>query len=619
MSEPEHDPKTTNEANGDLDRAREILQQTYGYSDFRGLQEDIITATLQGQDALVLMPTGGGKSLCYQLPALVREGTGVIISPLIALMQDQVAALRDLGIKAAFLNSTQTPETQAEVIASLRNGTLQLLYVAPERLLQSRTVNLLREAQLSLIAIDEAHCVSQWGHDFRADYLQLDQLAELFPGVPRLALTATADPATREEIVTRLKLCQPQRFIAGFDRPNIHYRVASRSANPRSQLLQLLTRHRGESGIIYCMSRKRTEGMAAWLSEQGYPALPYHAGLSNAQREDHQARFLREDGLIMVATIAFGMGIDKPDVRFVAHIDLPRSLEAYYQETGRAGRDGQPAEAWMTYGLQDVVKQAQMIQQSQAPDDRKRIERGKLDALLAWCETTECRRRALLAYFGEDYPAPCGNCDTCLEPPQTWDATEAAQKLLSCIYRTGQRFGAGHVLDVLLGRDTERVQQLGHQHLSTFGIGRGLTAIQWRGVLRQLMVAGYVTADAERYGALVLSPDCRPLLRGELRLTLREDVQEQRSRKAQALASTAPADMDLHDEALWEALRELRRDLAQQNNLPPYVVFQDRTLKEMVALRPKSAEQLLQLTGVGQAKLDRYGEDFLTLLHRHER
>ena len=619
MSEPEHDPKTTNEANGDLDRAREILQQTYGYSDFRGLQEDIITATLQGQDALVLMPTGGGKSLCYQLPALVREGTGVIISPLIALMQDQVAALRDLGIKAAFLNSTQTPETQAEVIASLRNGTLQLLYVAPERLLQSRTVNLLREAQLSLIAIDEAHCVSQWGHDFRADYLQLDQLAELFPGVPRLALTATADPATREEIVTRLKLCQPQRFIAGFDRPNIHYRVASRSANPRSQLLQLLTRHRGESGIIYCMSRKRTEGMAAWLSEQGYPALPYHAGLSNAQREDHQARFLREDGLIMVATIAFGMGIDKPDVRFVAHIDLPRSLEAYYQETGRAGRDGQPAEAWMTYGLQDVVKQAQMIQQSQAPDDRKRIERGKLDALLAWCETTKCRRRALLAYFGEDYPAPCGNCDTCLEPPQTWDATEAAQKLLSCIYRTGQRFGAGHVLDVLLGRDTERVQQLGHQHLSTFGIGRGLTAIQWRGVLRQLMVAGYVTADAERYGALVLSPDCRPLLRGELRLTLREDVQEQRSRKAQALPSTAPADMDLHDEALWEALRELRRDLAQQNNLPPYVVFQDRTLKEMVALRPKSAEQLLQLTGVGQAKLDRYGEDFLTLLHRHER
>jgi ATP-dependent DNA helicase RecQ len=594
------------------DRARRVLRDVFGYSSFRGRQEAIIEAALAGQDSLVLMPTGGGKSLCYQIPALVRDGVGLVVSPLIALMEDQVRALREAGVAAAFLNSTLRRREQDEVVAALRRGELDLLYLAPERLLQEETRELVRSVRVSIVAIDEAHCVSQWGHDFRAEYLGLNALKEWLPGVPRMALTATATLPTREEIVARLELDDPQVFVESFDRPNIRYSVQSKS-DARRQLLEFLRNHRGEPGIVYCLSRDKTESTAEWLTEQGFAAVPYHAGLPAETRAEHQRRFLAEDSLIVVATIAFGMGIDKPDVRFVAHLDLPKSVEAYYQETGRAGRDGEPAEAWMVYGLQDVVQLKQFVAASEAGEQHKRRELAKLDALLGWCEATECRRRPLLEYFGEPRADACGNCDNCASAPATWDGTEAARKLLSAVYRTGQSFGAAHVIDVLRGEATEKVARHRHERLSVFGIGHDLTVSQWRSLLRQLLVKGYVRVDHEGYGALGLTEASRALLRGETTLRVREDTKAPAARKSRA----APSELAPHDEAVWQALRECRRELALELNVPPYVIFHDATLKQMAALRPMDSAALLTIGGVGQAKLARYGERFLAVLRAH--
>ena len=608
--------------------ALDILQNTYGFAAFRGNQERIIDTAIAGRDSLVLMPTGGGKSLCYQIPAQVRAGMGLVISPLIALMQDQVSALQQSGIAAAFLNSTLSGKERSAVTARMYAGELDLLYIAPERLMLADTLAWLGRFPLSLIAIDEAHCVSQWGHDFRQDYLLLNRLADAFPGVPRMALTATATVQTRADIIDNLALNRPEVFVSSFDRPNIRYSVAPRQ-DAKKQLLRFLAAYQEDSGIVYCLSRKKVEATAAWLCARGFTALPYHAGLEAGVRAEHQARFLREDGVIMVATVAFGMGIDKPDVRFVAHLDLPGSMEAYYQETGRAGRDNEPAEAWMVYGLNDVVQRSQMLDRSSAAEQHKRNERAKLDALLGWCEATDCRRQSLLAYFGEDMAdgqegeeggrangAACGNCDTCLAAPRTWDATEAAQKLLSCVYRTGQRFGAGHVLDVLLGVENERMFRLGHNKLSTFGIGGELALKQWRSVLRQLIVRGFLYADAERYGALKLKQTARALLRGELQLRLREDVAEARPAKAKKDrhgAATATTDA-----GLMEALRACRRTLADEQGIAPYMVFHDTTLRQMAAEQPANDQALLDITGVGEFKLKKYGAAFLEVIRGHK-
>jgi ATP-dependent DNA helicase RecQ len=592
------------------DRARHVLRETFGYAAYRDRQEEIIAAALDGRDSLVLMPTGGGKSLCYQIPALVRDGVGIVVSPLIALMEDQVGALREAGVAAAFLNSTLKPAEQRSVIAKVRSGELKLLYLAPERLLQPETLDMLADVPVALIAIDEAHCVSQWGHDFRTEYLGLSVLKSRFPGVPRMALTATATVPTRDEIVARLELTSPAVFVSSFDRPNIRYSVRSKT-DARRQLLEFLQGHREEAGIVYCLSRNKTESVAEWLNEQGFSAVPYHAGLSNEQRAANQRRFLNDDGLIVVATIAFGMGIDKPDVRFVAHLDLPKSVESYYQETGRAGRDGEPAEAWMVYGLQDVVQLRALVEGSTADEEHKRRELRKLDALLGWCEVTECRRRPLLAYFGEQLPADCGNCDNCLTPPATFDGTEAARKLLSAVYRTGQMFGAAHVIDVLLGNATEKVERHRHERLSVFGIGADWPVQTWRSLLRQLIVRGYVQVDHARYGALVLTDASRPLLRGEAEMRVREDTRTLTPRKK---TRAAPVDLTPDDEPLWQALRDCRRRLAAAHNVPPYVIFHDATLREMLRARPESREALLGITGVGQAKLERYGDDFLAIL-----
>ncbi len=595
---------------------RRVLRAVFGFDSFRDNQEEAIRAALAGRDSLVLMPTGGGKSLCYQVPALLREGTALVISPLIALMQDQVSALHELGIEAAFLNSSLTPEGQRAIVARLRAGNIRLLYVAPERVVQPATQALLQSVGLSIIAIDEAHCVSQWGHDFRQDYLALDGLGELFPGVPRMALTATATPRTRREIVERLALDDPQVFVSSFDRPNIRYSVQPKT-DARRQLLRFLAGREGQAGIVYCLTRKKVETTVEWLNAEGFTALPYHAGLSAQTREANQRRFLSDDPLIVVATIAFGMGIDKPDVRFVAHLDLPKSLESYYQETGRAGRDGKPADAWMTYGLQDVVRLRQIAEESTAEEQYKRHERQKLDALLGWCEAASCRRQPLLEYFGDSL-APgreqCGNCDVCLDPPQTVDGTEAAQKLLSAVYRSGQRFGAAHVVDILLGKSTDKVLQNRHDSLSVFGIGTELDAGGWRSAIRQLVVQGHLRVDPERYGALVLTPSSRGVLRGETPIRLREEPPTARATPRTKKARTTLAAVPEADRALWDALRACRRDLAAAHNVPPYVIFHDSTLLQMIERRPRDATELLELNGVGQAKLERYGEQFLEVL-----
>jgi ATP-dependent DNA helicase RecQ len=596
-----------------------LLRSVFGYDQFRAPQADVIATLMAGQDALVLMPTGGGKSLCFQIPAMARAGTGIVVSPLIALMQDQVAALTQAGVRAAFLNSTLSSIEAREIEQQLLRGELDLLYVAPERLMLERTLDLLARTKVSLFAIDEAHCVSQWGHDFRPEYIQLSVLHQRFPDVPRIALTATADEPTRREIITRLGLENARIFISSFDRPNIRYRIAQGGERAREQLLHFIgEEHAGEAGIVYCLSRKRVDEIAAWLASKGLSALPYHAGLDSGVRARHQSRFLKEEGVIMVATIAFGMGIDKPNVRFVAHLNLPKSVEAYYQETGRAGRDGLAADAWMIYGLQDVITLRQMLETSESDDAHKRVERHKLDAMLGLCELTTCRRQALLAYFSETLDQPCGNCDNCLTPPETWDASIPAQKALSCVHRTGQRFGVNYLIDVLMGKTDERIQRFGHDAITTFGIGRDLTTPEWRGIYRQLIARGLLAVDLEGHGALRLSDTCRAVLRGEESLWLRRDLKPSRSKKTKTARGAASPFTGERDQSLWEALRVLRRKLAEKQGVPPYVVFHDATLAEMVALRPQSLSEFAHISGVGERKLAAYGEQFVGVIRDHD-
>ncbi len=604
------------------ERAARVLREVFGYSDFRGRQREIIEHLIAGGDALVLMPTGGGKSLCYQIPAMVREGMGVVVSPLIALMQDQVAALREAGARAAALNSSMSWPEIAAVERRARAGELDLLYVAPERLLSERCLALLDAAPLALFAIDEAHCVSQWGHDFRPEYIELAMLAERYGRVPRIALTATADAVTRKEIIERLRLREARVFVSSFDRPNIRYRIAEKDS-ARKQLLKFIrAEHSGECGIVYCLTRASVEETAQFLAQNDVPAQPYHAGLDSRTREKNQARFIREDGLVMVATIAFGMGIDKPDVRFVAHLDLPKSIEGYYQETGRAGRDGLPADAWMVYGLADVVQQRRMIDQSEADDEYKRIATAKLDALLGLCETTQCRRVRLLDYFGEASVA-CGNCDNCLEPPEEWDGTIAAQKLLSCVARcqaaSGFTFGAQHTIDILRGNRTPKVAQFRHERLSTFGVGADLDVAQWRSVLRQLAMMRLVHVDLERYSVLRLTPASREVLRGERRVLLRRLTDRpaaNRSRRRVDRSRAIPVEplAGEMDQGLYQALRSWRLEIAREHRVPAYTIFHDATLEEIARRKPRSTDELRSIPGIGAAKLERYGGTLLQLV-----
>jgi ATP-dependent DNA helicase RecQ len=596
-----------------------VLHDVFGYSAFRGEQAEIVDHLVSGGDALVLMPTGGGKSLCFQVPALVRPGIGVVVSPLIALMQDQVETLRQLGVRASALHSSLPPGESGTVMRAMRAGELDLLYVSPERLLTDGLLDLLDGCKLALFAIDEAHCVSQWGHDFRPEYLQLDVLATRYPGVPRIALTATADGPTRRDIAERLKLQGGRIFVAGFDRPNIRYRIVPKE-NPKAQLLSFIQReHQNEAGIVYCLSRNKVDTTAEWLRGEGIEALPYHAGLDREVRARNQDRFLKEDGVVMVATIAFGMGIDKPDVRFVAHLDLPKSLEAYYQETGRAGRDGLPSDAWMAYGIQDVGKIQGLIAESDAPERQKQIDRQKLDALLGYCETVRCRRQVLLEYFSDSLPAPCGNCDTCLEPIEAFDGTELARKALSCVYRTGQRFGVGQVIDVLTGTETDRVRQLGHDKLSTWGIGRDLGKAEWKSVFRQLVAAGLLIVDTEGHGALHLAPECREVLRGEREIRLRREAVKKAVRGSGRNGSRTPRALpsDPAEASLFQALRTRRLELAREQGVPPYVIFHDATLTDLAHAKPRSMTEFAAIPGVGQAKLLRYAEAFLTVIEQH--
>ena len=599
-----------------MSQALDILRSRFGYAQFRFQQQQIIDTLIAGQDALVLMPTGGGKSLCYQIPAMLREGTGIIISPLIALMQDQVDALAQNGINAAFLNSTQTPEQQRQVRQQLRTNQIDLLYVAPERALGDDFLDMLADCRIALFAIDEAHCVSQWGHDFRPDYRKLTRLHERFPGIPRIALTATADQRTLLEIEQQLQLQDARRFVHSFDRPNIFYRV-TQGDNNRQRLWRFLQEnHSSDAGIVYCLSRKRVEETAKWLSDKGRVALPYHAGLDKHTRAEHQRIFLQQEGVIIVATIAFGMGIDKPDVRFVAHLNLPKNLESYYQETGRAGRDGEAANAWMAYGLQDIITLRQMMAQSDADDQFKRVLHHKMEAMLGFCEQTGCRRQTLLAYFDESLQQPCGNCDNCVEPPQTWDATQAARMALSCVYRTGQRFGVNYVIDVLMGNARDRIMQNRHDQLSTFGIG-DLDNNEWRSLFRQLIALGYLYADIDNYGALKMSPDCKPLLNGAKELLLRKF--EKSSRVIKSKKTKAAAELQAADTPLFEALRLHRKQLAQDQGVPPYVILHDKTLAAICEQRPDSIEELELIPGIGERKLELYGEDLIRLTRQYSR
>ncbi|WP_457324900.1 DNA helicase RecQ [Roseateles sp. P5_E11] len=629
MNPPLHLPQASDDLQS---AAHQVLSAVFGYTAFRGQQADIVQQVAAGGDALVLMPTGGGKSLCYQVPAIVRhtrqQGVAIVVSPLIALMHDQVGALEEAGVHAAFLNSSQTGEEASRIEREMMSGRLTLLYAAPERLTTPRFLaqlaSLHERGLLSMFAIDEAHCVSQWGHDFRSEYLQLSLLHERFPDVPRIALTATADDLTRADIIQRLQLQDARVFISSFDRPNIRYLIAEKTTSPRDQLLRFINdEHEGEAGIVYCQSRKKVDETAAWLESEGIKALPYHAGLDADVRRRHQDRFLREDGIVMVATIAFGMGIDKPDVRFVAHLDLPKNIESYYQETGRAGRDGAPAEAWMTYGLADVVNQRRMIDDSPADEVFKQGQRGKLDALLALAEATDCRRVRLLGYFGEA-STPCGNCDNCLNPPQTWDGTEAARKLLSCIYRfhqRGERFGAGHLIDVLRGKATDKTKQYGHENLSTWACGADLSEQQWRAVLRQLISLGHVAAEGE-FNTLALQDSARAVLKGEVELRLREAEEKKPRGKSKTSRGGAkpkadPAlGLDAEGHERFEALKAWRSEVAKEHGLPAYVIFQNTTLAEMARVLPGDLAELGEISGVGAKKLEAYGREILRVLGR---
>ncbi len=587
--------------------ALQVLRSRYGYDQFRFQQAEIVQHLIDGGDALVLMPTGGGKSICYQIPSVVRDGVGVVISPLIALMQDQVNALNTLGIRASFLNSTQSFEMRRKTEQQLLDGELDLLYVSPERLNTSDFFTLLEGINIAAFAIDEAHCVSQWGHDFRADYMRLKRLHEAFPQVPRIALTATADRRTRDEIIQQLDLHQAAKYIHSFDRPNIFYRI-SEGQNNRQRLWQFIDdNHADDAGIVYCLSRKNVEAVADWLSQKGRVALPYHAGMSNEERANHQHRFLAEEGIIIVATIAFGMGIDKPDVRFVAHLNMPRTIEAYYQETGRAGRDGLPANAWLAYGMQDVINQRLMNQQNDAEETHKLLQHNKLEAMLGLCEQVGCRRQTLLAYFDERLEKPCGHCDNCLLPPTTWDATEAARMALSCVYRTGQRFGTNYLIDVLLGKTDERIERNRHNQISTWGIGKDLSNKQWRSVFRQLLVLAFLESDSDLYGGLRLTQRAKPLLRGEETLHLREVTETAGKSRKRANRIV----IEQTNQPLFERLRRLRKTLADENGVPPYVIFHDKTLHEMAAIQPLELERMAELGGVGEKKLERFGKAFL--------
>ena len=599
-------------------QALHLLQTVFGYPSFRGQQAEIVDHVARGGDALVLMPTGGGKSLCYQIPALLRDGVGVVVSPLIALMQDQVDALAEVGVRAAFLNSTQTYEEASRIERKVRNGELDLVYVAPERLMTPRCLDLFESSKIGLFAIDEAHCVSQWGHDFRPEYIKLSVLHERFPSVPRIALTATADQQTRDEIAHRLQLDNALQFVSSFDRPNIRYQIVEK-ANGRKQLLDFIeSEHAGDAGIVYCLSRKKVEETAEFLNESGITALPYHAGMEFAQRTRNQARFLREESIVMVATIAFGMGIDKPDVRFVAHLDLPKSIEGYYQETGRAGRDGAPANAWMAYGLQDVVQQRRMIEESEADETFKRVQGGKLDAMLGLCETLSCRRVRLLEYFGQ--PAtPCGNCDSCLNPAISFDATVPVQKLLSAIYRVDQRFGAGHVIDVLRGVDSEKVKQWRHEQLSTFGIGAERSEAEWRAILRQAIALGLVAVDYDSYNALKLTDEARPVLRGGQKVQMRQYQKPVKQKRSSTKSKGfVESDLSAAEQALFDKLRWWRVETARKHNVPAYVIFHDTTMREIAKAKPMSLGDLRGVTGVGEKKLETYGAEIVALIEAME-
>jgi ATP-dependent DNA helicase RecQ len=595
--------------------ALKVLQEVFGYSAFRHDQSVIVDHLIAGNDALVLMPTGGGKSLCYQIPAIVRKGLGIVVSPLIALMQDQVAALQQFGVKAAFLNSSLDNQTAWQVEQDIRARKLDLLYVAPERLLMPRFLALLAEIDIALFAIDEAHCVSQWGHDFRPEYVQLSVLAERFANVPRVALTATADEPTQREIISLLSLESAKQFTASFDRANIRYRIVQKQ-NPREQLQRFLTaEHPNDAGIVYCLSRKKVTDTAEWLAARGWSALPYHAGLSNVIRQKNQQRFIQEEGIIIVATVAFGMGIDKPNVRFVAHLDLPKSLEGYYQETGRAGRDGLAANAWLSYGLGDVVMMRQMLENSDADIQHKRLEKRKLESLLGFCETTLCRRKVLLHHFGEEYPGNCNNCDNCLEPVATWDGLVAAQMALSCVYRTGQRFGVKHLIDVLLGKLTPQVQRCRHESVSTFGIGHAYSSFQWQSIYRQLVAAELINVDMTGFGTLKLTAKSKPVLRGEQTIALRKDVEavNKKSKVNNKKGQNKPV-----EDSLWQALKTRRLELARDQGVPPYVIFHDSSLIEIHQKKPRTLHEFATISGVGQSKLQRYGLEFIKVLAQVE-